>query len=132
MSEEKKPALCSIEGCGEEVCDYDWGPSPYCACHENDYGSEWRWCWQGACPRPVPATGDVPFCSLHGGQDYTPRTREEGESSATTSSPCIVCGVPISGSTRDAEPWAFEGERGRREGKAHTGCMSFVEERRQG
>lgn len=133
MSETSKKK-CSIESCKEPPrlwSDLLWGP--YCFTHEALYRVEWATCNYGAgCGRWSVNTHDRSgsHCSLHGGTDYTPRTREEGESSTPASFPCIVCGVPISGSTRDAEPWAFEGERGHKEGQVHSGCRGFVEERR--
>jgi len=50
--------------------------------------------------------------------------------SAPASSPCIVCGVPISANTRDAAPWSFDGESGHKEGQAHHGCRAFIGEKR--
>ena len=116
---------CSIEGCGKKTF---WDEGLYCDSHENMYDHEYGVCMRGGCERWYKAPAI--YCSLHGGADYTPRTREEGESSTPASTPCIVCGVPIGATTRDAEPWAFEGERGHREGQVHSGCRGFVEERR--
>jgi len=79
MSEEKI-VRCSIEECGDEVCELDWGPSPYCACHENDYGSEWQYCQVSTCfiiACQTPSGGAR--CAVHGGADYVPRTTESDE-----------------------------------------------------
>jgi len=76
----EKIVRCSIDGCGEEVCDMEYGLSPYCSCHENDYGSEWQWCQVSDCftiACQTPALGAR--CAVHGGADYVPRTTEGDE-----------------------------------------------------
>lgn len=94
---ETEAGKCSIVGCGEEVCELDWGLSPYCACHENDYGHEWAWCQIDGvnCPVWAEARGIICHCSLHGGADYVPRTTEEPspEPSKPEPAPCPRCGL---------------------------------------
>ncbi len=79
MSNERLP-LCAICGCDDEVIELDWGPSPYCACHENNYGHEWTWCQVDGvdCTTITGSHGvGAPYCTKHGGTDYVPHTKEE-------------------------------------------------------
>lgn len=73
---------CSIRYC-EGTPEPDWDMTfawPYCPKHERRYRAEWTRCYGsddcgGACPAIQGFYADR--CSLHGGQDYTPRTTDK-------------------------------------------------------
>jgi hypothetical protein len=73
----------------------------------------------------VGAEGGVWLCSLHGGADYVPHTKEP-ESAPI---PCLICLVPITAATPLVVEWRYlsrdTGEE--RAGMCHEGCREAME-----
>jgi len=127
MTQTETARKCSIEGCGESTVQpvFPGSTFPYCPPHERKYGREWARCWECKrwCVAKIPDGHNA--CSLHGGADYVPRTKE----TESTPTPCLICGVPLTAATPLVVEWRYlspmSGEE--RAGMVHSGCKEVME-----